>query len=234
MSILNFNYLFIEIMKKLVVLTLLMLSLWVVLTWCTSKTDTSDDAVVVEDTNATVADRNEYQFIMKTKWSDGLDSEIKMYKKDGNSLVEFVKISALDGAEMPFTMKKILSVWNKTYELIEKNWEEYRFVVPGMNATDDMFNLKDMSTIDESIVKETKNEKIDGERMICYYMEDTQEGKWKWCMYDGIYRYGEYTQDGVKHTIIIEDYDDDVSDKIFKIPSEWDIHAMQDMMKLMQ
>jgi hypothetical protein len=39
-------------------------------------------------------------------------------------------------------------------------------------------------------------------------------------MYDGVYRYGEYTQDGVKHTIIIEDYDDDVSDKIFKIPSE--------------
>jgi hypothetical protein len=33
-----------------------------------------------------------------------------MYKKDGNSLVEFVKISALDSAEMPFTMKKILSV----------------------------------------------------------------------------------------------------------------------------
>jgi hypothetical protein len=44
-----------------------------------------------------------------------------------------------------------------------------------MNATDDMFNLKEMSMVDKTLVTDTKKEKIDGERMICYYMEDTQE-----------------------------------------------------------
>jgi hypothetical protein len=47
-----------------------------------------------------------------------------------------------------------------------------------------MFNLKEMSTIDETLVKETKKEKINGERMTCYYIDDAVEGNGKVCLND--------------------------------------------------
>jgi len=41
-----------------------------------------------------------------------------------------------------------------------------------MEAEEDVFNLKEMSTIDKNIVIDTKSEKINGKRMTCYYMDD--------------------------------------------------------------
>jgi hypothetical protein len=44
-----------------------------------------------------------------------------------------------------------------------------------MNAEDDMFNLKEMSQIDDSIVVDKKTETINGEKLTCYYMSDILE-----------------------------------------------------------
>jgi outer membrane biogenesis lipoprotein LolB len=82
-------------MKKLTVLTLLMMSMGIVLTGCTSNTDTDVDVlagtdVVVEDVTEQIADRNEYQFELTIKGDVDLEMSSKIYKKGANSVMEII------------------------------------------------------------------------------------------------------------------------------------------------
>ena len=91
-----------------------------------------------------------------------------------------------------------------------------------------------MSTIDMSIVVDTKSEKINGKKMTCYYIDDVVEGQGKSCMYKWVFAYGEFTEDGIVDKIEITDYDDSVKSSVFEIPADADILGAQDMMKLFQ
>ena len=224
-----------KIMKKLTILTLLMLSMGIVLTGCTSDTDVIEGIdVVVEDVQEEVVDRNEYQFQFTIKWADGFEMSSKMYKKWDNSMTEFITMVADEVQEMPFTPKKTLMVDGTTYQEIEKDGETFRFSVPNMEIEGEMFSLKEMSTVDMSIVVDTKNEKVNGKKMTCYYIDDVVEGQGKSCMYKGIFAYGEFKENGVVDTVEITDYDDSVKDIIFEAPDAEDVLGTQDMMKLFQ
>ncbi len=227
-----------KIMKKLTILTLLMLSMGIVLTGCTTNNDSAEDVdtdvVVKEDVQEQVADRNEYQFEFTVKWADGFEMSSKVYKKGNNSMTEFLKMVWADDEEMPFVPVKMLTVDGKTYEQVEKDGKTFWFSIPGVNAEDEMFNLREMSMIDKSMVIDTKKEKINGKKMTCYYTNDAEVWEGKWCLYKGVFAYGEYMEDGVLDTIEITNYDDSVKSSIFKAPAEDDVLSTQDMMQLFQ
>ena len=136
--------------------------------------------------------------------------------------------------DMPFTPKKSLIVDGVAYSQVEKDGETFRFSIPGMEEEDEMFNLKEMSTVDMSIVVDTKSEKINGKKMTCYYIDDVVEGQGKSCIYKGVFAYGGFTENGVVDTVEITDYDDSVKSSVFEIPADADILGSQDMMKLFQ
>ncbi len=223
-----------KIMKRLTILTLLMLSMWIVLTGCTSNTDTVEGIdVVVEDVQEDViADRDEYEFTFTIKGADGFQMSSKVYKKWDNSMTEFIDM--IFEEDMPFMPKKSLLVDGTAYQEVEKDGITFRFSVPWMEAEEDIFNLKEMSTIDKNIVINTKSEKINGKRMTCYYMDDAISWVGKSCLYKWVFAYGEYTEDGIVDVIEITDYDDSVKSSVFEIPADADILGSQDMMKLFQ
>ena len=221
-----------KIMKKLTILTLLMLSMGIVLTGCTTNTDTVEGTDVVVENVQVAADRNEYKFKFTIKWADGFEMSSKVYKKWDNSMTEYINMVMEE--EMPFTPKKSLIVDGISYQEVEKDWSTFRFSVPGMEEEDEMFNLKEMSTIDQSIVVDTKSEKINGKKMTCYYIDDVVEGQGKSCMYKGVFAYGEFTENGIIDTVEITDYDDNVKSSVFEVPSEDEILSTQDMMKMFQ
>jgi hypothetical protein len=78
---------------------------------------------------------------------------------------------------LPFIPKKTVTVDGTTYQEVEKDGESFWFSMPGEYAEDDMFNLKEMSTVDMSVVVDTKNEKINGKKMTCYYINDVEAGE---------------------------------------------------------
>ena len=225
---------YVKIMKKLTILTLLMLSMGIVLTGCTSDTsDVEATDVVVEDVQEEViADRNEYQFEFVVKWADGFEMSSKVYKKWDKSMTEY--FSMIMEEDMPFIPKKSLIVDGTAYQEVEKDGKTFRFSMPGMEGEEDMFNLKEMSTVDKNLVVDTKKEKINGKKMTCYYIDDVVEGKGKSCLYKGIFAYGEFSENGVMDSVEISDYSDKVKDSIFAIPAADDILGAQDMMQLFQ
>ncbi len=223
-------------MKKLTILTLLMLSMGIVLTGCTSDTDTVEgtDVVVenVQEESDVIADRNEYEFKFTIKWADGFEMSSKVYKKWDNSLTEYIDMVLEE--EMPFTPKKSLIVGGVSYQEIEKDGESFRFSMPDMEESEEMFNLKEMSTVDMSMVTDTKNEKINGKKMTCYYINDLEAWEGKSCLYKGVFAYGEFTESGIVDTVEVSDYDDSVKDSVFEVPADADILGAQDMMQLFQ
>ncbi len=231
-------------MKKLTILTLLMLSMGVVLTGCTNDTDSVDTTdVVVADVEESVLDiedgeeiedRDEYKFEVTINGADGFEMISKIYKKWNNSMTEVIKMVSNDIEEMPFNIKKMLKIDGNTYQQVEKDGDTFWFSIPGMDAEDDMFNLREMSQIDKSFVVDTKFEKINGDKMTCYYIEDTIEWAGKTCLDGDVFAYGEYSEDGITDTIVIDDFDDDVRNSVFDIPDEDEILSTQEMMQLFQ
>jgi hypothetical protein len=108
---------------------------------------------------------------------DELEMSSKVYKKGDNSMMEFITMMGEDTEDMPFVPKKTVTVDGTTYQQVEKNGETFWFSMPAEYGEDDMFNLKEMSTIDMSMVIDTKKEKINGDKMTCYYIDDVVEGK---------------------------------------------------------
>lgn len=227
-----------KIMKKLTVLTLLMLSMWFVLTGCATNTDTAEneDVVVndVQEEPEVVADRNEYQFKFTIKWADGFEMSSNVYKKWDKSMTEFITMKGNDAEQMPFIPKKAVTVDGTTYQQVEKDGKTSWFSMPGEYGEDDMFNLKEMSTVDMSMVVDTKKEKINGKKMTCYYINDAVAWEGKSCLYKWVFAYGEFTEDGVADTIEVTDYDDSVKDSIFKVPNAEEVLTTQEMMKMFQ
>ena len=226
-------------MKKLTILTLLMLSMWIVLTGCTNDADdVSIDGVnadvVVTDVEEEITDRDEYQFKFTIKGADGFEMSSKVYKKGDNSMTDFIKMVWEIDEEMPFIPKKTLTVDGTTYQQVEKDGDIFWFSIPGEYSEADVFNLKEMSTIDKSMVVDTKNEKINGKEMICYYIDNVEAGNGKSCLDGGVFAYGEYSENGVMDTIVIDDYDDSVKDSMFDAPDAEDVLSTQDMMQLFQ
>ena len=229
-------------MKKLTIMMTLLLWVFVMLTACGTDTNENDDlsnndsdvAGSQEDVSVEVSDRNEYQFKFTLKNEDGLGMSSKMYKKWDNSLIEFIELADAESDSMPFVPKKSLMVDGTIYQQIEKDGELIRFSIPGMDMESDTFNLKEMSTIDESMVSDTKKENINGKKMTCYYVNDSVEGEGKSCLYDGVFAYGEFSNSGILNTIEITDYKDDVKNSVFDLPDEDDILSTQDMGKLFQ
>ena len=217
-------------MKKLAILTALMLSLGIILTGCASNTDSVEDVDSVSEDVQKVVDRDEYQFKFTIRGDDGSRISSKVYKKWENSMIEF--IDTVVEEDMPFVPKKSLIVDGVVYSEVEKDGETFRFSMPGMD--EEIFNLEEMSTIDMSMVVDTKKEKINGKKMTCYYMDDALEGKGKSCLYKWVFAYGEFVEDGVVNTIEITDYDDSVKSSVFEIPADANILGFQDMMELFQ
>ncbi len=91
-----------------------------------------------------------------------------------------------------------------------------------------------MSTVDMSMVVDTKKEKINGKKMTCYYIDDVVGGKGKSCLYKWVFAYGEFTENGIVDTVKVTDYDDSVKDSIFEIPAAEDIIGAQEMMQIFQ
>jgi hypothetical protein len=85
-----------------------------------------------------------------------------------------------------------------------------------------------------SMVIDTKKEKINGDKMTCYYIDDVVEGKWKSCLYKWVFAYGEATVDGVVTTVEVTNYDNSVKNSVFEVPSAEDVLSTQDMMQLFQ
>jgi len=228
---------------------LLVLSFSFALTGCSSSdTETVEDTdtvtvndVVVEnddsdtDVEEEIADRKEYQFEVSMKVENEMNMKMKIYKKGDNSLMEMVKMEILGNEEqMPFDMKKIITTTDKTYQQVEKNGETYRFELPNM-GNNEMFNLKEMSQVDMSIVKETKNEKINGVKMKCYYIDDMEEGKGKACLLNNVFMYGEFNNEESGNSVIeITNYKKKVNNSVFDLPKEDEIRSSQDMMMLFQ
>lgn len=231
-------------MRKTYVLPVLMLLMVVTLTACTSNTDMQkenldnkenvENLVDKENTWDEIEDRNEYSFKVSINWADGFDMILKIYKKWENSLTEIVKMFGDEWDDMPFNIKKMLKVDGNTYQQIEKDEETVWFSIPGMDSEDDMFNLREMSQIDESVVIDQQNEVIDWEDLTCYYVDDEISWEGKTCLDWDVFAYGEYSENWVKDIIKIEDFDDSVKDKIFTAPDEEEILTTQEMMQLFQ
>lgn len=234
-------------MKKLTILTLIMLSMGLVLTGCNEKNDMDDETINIQeevlselevdgdmDDMDEIVDRDEYSFEVSIKGADGFDMISKIYKKWDKSLTEIIKMFGDEGDDMPFNINKMLKVGGQTYQQVEKGGEIFWFSIPGMNAEDDMFNLKEMSTVVDDMVVDTKKETINWEKLTCYYIDDEIEGKGKTCLDGEVFAYGEYSEDGVMDVIEIKDFDDSVKDKVFATPNEDEILSTQDMMQLFQ
>lgn len=238
-------------MKRLIILTLFLLSIGFILTGCDKSVDISDknidtkeDVAFDESIDANkikkdveekeISDLDEYSFEVSIKGADGFEMVSKIYKKWHNSLTEIIKMLGEESDDMPFSINKMLKVDGKTYQQLEKWWETYWFIIPGMNPEDDMFNLKEMSKIVDDMVVDKKTEKINGRKLTCYYLDDKEEWEEKTCLDWDIFAYGEYFEDGVKDVIEIKDFDDSVKDSVFAAPNAKDILSTQDMMKMFQ
>lgn len=220
-------------MKKISLLLVLFSMLF--LTACSQ----TKEVVVIEDEVEEVkieveedVDWSEYSFRVNIKWWDWFSMILDIHNKDQKSLTEVVSMSEeLD--DMPFELNKMLVLWDTSYQQINKDWDLYWFSTPS-DPEQEMFNLKNMSTIDMTNVKDKKTEEINGIVMECYYLNQENEWESKICLADGVFKYGTFEENWVTDEIVIENYTDSVKNSVFELPKDANVLSIQEMMQIFQ
>ncbi len=201
-------------------------------------TDTKKQAV---DTNTetketTADDWNEYSFKLSVKNNLWMENSSLYYKKWDNQLIVIEKLIAPELEKMPIKIKRMLSVDKNIYQKMVISWKEYRTKT---NANEmwwqtSFFNLKEVSKVPKDQIKETKEEKINGKDMTCYYFDD-ESWKGKGCLYKWIFMYWENIgANWEQTTMVITDYNEKVDNNIFKTPEESEITSMTEISTIIQ
>lgn len=206
-------------------------------TWDVSIEETTDIEAQTEiETIPEIEDWNEYSFKLSIKNDWWMENESVYFKKWDNQLIIINKLLAPEVDNMPIKMMRMLSVDKLIYQQMEVNGKIYWTKVdPSMNWwKTSFFNLKEVSSVPEEQIKETKEEEVNWVTMTCYYFDD-ENGKWKWCLDNWVFMYGEneWSEWG-KTVMMITDYTEKVEDNIFAIPKESEITSMEELAKTMQ